>query len=63
MHLKVPKVFVMWDMHIRKYYGFNTGDADDYFNFLKKMQSLFKEAKITKVEHWLSILMSIILKL
>lgn len=48
MHLKVPKVFVMWDMYIRKYYGFNTGDADDYFNFLKKMQGLFKEAKIPK---------------
>jgi len=48
MHLKVPKVFVMWDMYIRNYYGFNKGDADDYLNFLKKMQSLFKEAETSK---------------
>lgn len=45
MHLKVPKVFVMWDVYIRNYYGFKNGDADDYFNFLKKMQSMFPDAR------------------
>lgn len=46
MHLKVPEVFVMWDTYIRKFYGFDKGDADDYFDFLEKMQKLFKNAKV-----------------
>lgn len=45
MHLKIPRLFVMWDSFIRDYYGFKTGDADDYFNFLKAMQSRFKNIK------------------
>ncbi len=45
MHLKAPKVFVMWDTFIRKHYGFNGGDADDYFSFLEKTQNLFQNAK------------------
>lgn len=45
MHLVVPKIFVMWDTYIRNHYGFDKGDAGDYFNFLKKMQELFKNTK------------------
>lgn len=45
MHLKAPKVFVMWDGYIRKHYGFKNGDADDYFNFLKKMQTTYGHVK------------------
>jgi len=45
MHLKIPQVFVMWDGYIRSYYGFKNGDAEDYFNFLKKMQSKFPDVK------------------
>ena len=41
MHLKLPKVFVMWDRYIRKAYGYNEGDADDYVAFLKDMQRRF----------------------
>jgi len=45
MHLIVPKVFVMWDTYIRNYYSFKKGDADDYINFLKLMQSEFPKVK------------------
>jgi len=45
MHLKAPKVFVMWDTKIRKYYGFNTGDAGEYIEFLKLMQKKFRSQK------------------
>lgn len=42
MHLTTPEVFVMWDAYIRKAWGFKKGEADDYFDFLKKMQEEFK---------------------
>jgi hypothetical protein len=45
IHLIAPKVFVMWDTYIRNYYGFKKGDADDYIDFLKLMQSEFPKAK------------------
>jgi len=38
MHLKLPKVFVMWDSYIRKAYGYKKGNAEDYIAFLKDMQ-------------------------
>jgi hypothetical protein len=41
MHLKLPKVFVMWDRYIRNEYGYKKGDADDYIAFLKHMQKEF----------------------
>jgi hypothetical protein len=41
MHLKNPKLFVMWDVRIRKYYGFRKGTVDDYFNYMKLMQNKF----------------------
>ncbi|MFZ3076850.1 MAG: hypothetical protein WA139_00145 [Candidatus Aenigmatarchaeota archaeon] len=44
MHLINRNLFVMWDGFIRKGYGFGT-DAEDYFNFLKLMQSDFKGIK------------------
>lgn len=46
MHLKLPKVFVMWDKRIREVYGYMTGDAEDYFVFLKDMQEKFSSIKI-----------------
>lgn len=46
MHLKAPKVFVMWDGYIRKHYGFKNGDADDYVDFLILMQKNFGHLKI-----------------
>jgi len=45
MHLKIPRVFVMWDGYIRSYYGFKNGDGEDYFNFLKSMQVMFPDVK------------------
>lgn len=48
MHLKNPKLFVMWDDRIKKHYGFYKGDAEDYFNFLKLMQRKFKSCKPRK---------------
>ncbi len=42
MHLTIPEVFIMWDGYIRKEWGFKKGNAEDYFNFLKKMQQEFK---------------------
>jgi len=48
MHLKNPKLIVMWDSYIRKYYGFKKGDADDYLNFLKLMQTKFRNQKARK---------------
>ena len=48
MHLKIPKLFVMWDDRIKKYYGFRKGDAEEYFNFLKLMQEKFKNYKPRK---------------
>lgn len=47
MHLKVPKVFVMWDQNIRNYYGFKKGDAEDFFNFLKLMQGTFRNVSVS----------------
>jgi len=41
MHLKVPRVFVMWDGAIRRHYGCRRGDAADYVMFLKLMQARF----------------------
>jgi hypothetical protein len=46
MHLKLPNVFVMWDRYIRKAYGYNKGDAEDYVAFLTDMQNRFADNKI-----------------
>ncbi len=46
MHLKLPKVFVMWDSYIRQAYGYRKGDADDYFVFLKEMQTKFSDYEV-----------------
>jgi endonuclease III-like uncharacterized protein len=45
LHFLFPKVFVMWDSYIRKYYGFKKGDENDYLNFLKLMQEKFPNVK------------------
>lgn len=46
VHLKVPRVFVMWDSYIMRHYKCYKGDANDYFNFLKEMQRRFKNIKL-----------------
>lgn len=46
MHLKLPRVFVMWDSYIRDAYGYENGNADDYVSFLKKMQKKFSRCKV-----------------
>jgi len=46
MALKNSKLFVMWDTEIRKIYKIdNKGEADDYIQFLIKMQECFKDIK------------------
>ncbi len=45
MHLKNPKLFIMWDGYIKERYGLRKGTADDYVNFLKKMQEMFKDIR------------------
>ena len=46
MALKNSKLFVMWDTEIRKIYKIdNKGAADDYIQFLIKMQEYFKAIK------------------
>ncbi len=45
MHLKLPRVFVMWDSYIRDAYAYENGDADDYVCFLKEMQKKFSGLK------------------
>lgn len=42
MHLNNPKLFVMWDSYIKKYYHFGN-TAEDYIRFLRKMQEMFGE--------------------
>lgn len=54
MHLKVPKVFVMWDSYIRLRYGFKKGNADDYFNFLKLMQEKFRDIRVQRSDRTLA---------
>lgn len=46
MHLKLPRVFVMWDSYIRDAYGYVNGNADDYVCFLKEMQGKFSGRKV-----------------
>ena len=46
MALKNSKLFVMWDTEIRKIYKIdNKGEADDYMQFLIKMQKYFEGIK------------------
>lgn len=46
MALKNSNLFVMWDTQIRKTYKINNkGEADDYIQFLIKMQDNFKDIK------------------
>jgi len=40
MHLKSPRLFVMWDQYIRDRYNFEAA-ADDYTHFLIRMQEKF----------------------
>lgn len=46
MHLKIPKLFIMWDEYIKRHYGFGN-TSEDYLAFLRKMQELFSNVKWT----------------
>ena len=41
MHLKNPRLFVMWDSYIKRKYGYKKGTAEEYIQFLKQMQTIF----------------------
>ena len=45
MHLRNPKVFLMWDTKIRGKRGYNIKgeDGDAYVDFLKKIQNSFSK--------------------
>jgi len=45
MHLINRDLFVMWDRATRKEYGYHIADENDYFEFLKKMQEMFKDVE------------------
>jgi hypothetical protein len=46
MALRNSKLFVMWDAEIRRIHRINNrGEADDYIQFLIKMQKYFKDIK------------------
>lgn len=45
MHLKNPRLFVMWDNYIKRKYGFKIGTAEEYIQFLKLMQTIFIDIK------------------
>lgn len=48
MHLKLRKVFIMWDRHIRNHYCYRNGNSDEYVDFLKAMQSRFSDCEVPK---------------
>jgi hypothetical protein len=49
MHFKPPKLFVMWDMAIRRHYRISSRcSADDYIAFLKRMRTTFGHLKWTR---------------
>ena len=45
MHLKNPRLFIMWDSYIKKKYGYKKGTAEEYIQFLKQMQTIFNDIK------------------
>ena len=45
MHLSNPNLFVMWDQYISKKLQYDHRKADDYYNFMIKMQSDFTHLK------------------
>ena len=48
MHFKLPKLFVMWDMAIRRHYRIASGcSPEDYVGFLRLMKSTFGHLKWT----------------
>ena len=54
MHFLCPKFFVMWDQKIREHYGFGTS-AEEYYNFMNKMQTDYKEGKFKDLEKGVTI--------
>ena len=46
MHFKQPRLFVMWDMAIRRHYKVPTRcSAEDYLSFLRRMRTTFGHLK------------------
>lgn len=43
MHIILPELFPMWDIQIRYSYGYNNDDAENFIQFMKKMQEEAKE--------------------
>ena len=54
MHLKNPRLFVMWDSYIKRKYGCKKGTAEEYIGFLKQMQIMFGDIKWEKKEKTLA---------
>ena len=54
MHFLCPKLFVMWDKKIREHYGFGTS-AEEYYNFMRKMQTDYREGKFKDLENGVTI--------
>lgn len=44
LHLLLPKLIVMWDDCIRKHYGVEPVDCEDFIEFQTKMKELLEEA-------------------
>lgn len=47
MHLRNPKVFILWDRRIREYYGFRNDSVENYIKFLGLMKEKFKDIKFS----------------
>ncbi len=45
MHLRNPKVFILWDRRIREYYGFKKDSVENYIKFLELMKEKFGDIK------------------
>jgi len=43
MHLFNRDLFLMWDKDMRKEYGYNIANEDEYLDYLKQMQEEFKD--------------------
>jgi len=54
MHLKCPKFFMMWDNKI--IYHYKTGTSpEDYLNFMKKTQELYKKGEFGNLDKEITI--------
>lgn len=47
MHLRNPHLFIMWDGYMRYHYEIKSDNYEGYIDFLKKMQSEFKNIHVS----------------